>query len=112
MASRGAGSSKIRQRKPASKSDERKEQKNSENLNTSDMVADDEPLDKAVDVKKIEPGSYWLTRVVFVRALGFLYCNQPACMHTPPTHLCQSSIYCYQQPACIHLCQSPQLPLL
>ena len=90
----GAECSKIRLRKPASKSDERKEQKNSENdnLNTSDTVADDKPLDKPMDVKKIEPGSYWLTRVVFVRAIGFLYCKQPACMHTPPTHLYQSSI--------------------
>ena len=25
--------------------------------------------------KQMEPGSYWLTRIVFIRALGFIYCN-------------------------------------
>lgn len=25
--------------------------------------------------KQLEPGSYWLTRIVFIRALGFIYCN-------------------------------------
>lgn len=25
--------------------------------------------------KQLEPGSYWLTRIVFIRALGFIYCK-------------------------------------
>lgn len=25
--------------------------------------------------KQLEAGSYWLTRIVFIRALGFIYCK-------------------------------------
>lgn len=25
--------------------------------------------------KQLEPGSYWLTRIVFIRALGLIYCK-------------------------------------
>ena len=72
----GAASAEgVRQRKKASKRDERNEQTASEELATSD---DDVPRDKPDDVKKIDPGTYWLTRITFVRALGFLYCNHPA----------------------------------
>ena len=36
---------------------------------------DVEPSGVPVYVGRIEPGSYWLTRITFIRALAFLYCN-------------------------------------
>ena len=68
----------VRRRK-GQKAVEDKEQED-EYLGSSESAlssAEDEakPRDAAVDVKNIVSGTYWLTRITFIRALGFLYCN-------------------------------------
>lgn len=32
------------------------------------------PAENNSKEKQLEPGSYWLTRIVFIRSLGFIYC--------------------------------------
>lgn len=80
MASSGAGSgTAVRKRRPRDKKEDERSQErenDEETRDTSSCSTDgDEPRKTNVDEKKIEPGSYWLTRIVFVRALSFLYCN-------------------------------------
>ena len=75
------GKSRVRKRKDVSKS------KDVNDGIKSSVVDDDSPgsgtsakdkLEKSVDVlpcQEMEGGSYWLTRIVFTRAIGFIYCQ-------------------------------------
>ena len=36
------------------------------------------PESSVKDGKQLQPGTYWLTRIVFTRALGFIYCELSA----------------------------------
>ena len=75
------GKSRVRKRKDASKSKD-------VNDGIKSSVVDDvspgpgrsakDKVEKNVDVLPIlemEGGSYWLTRIVFTRAIGFIYCK-------------------------------------
>ena len=42
---------------------------------TADPTSATVKVSERVGVPSIKDGSYWLTRVVFVRALGFVYCK-------------------------------------
>lgn len=37
--------------------------------------AEKEKKSSKVDVDKVEAGTYWLTRIVFLRSLSFIYCK-------------------------------------
>ena len=75
------GKSRVRKRKDASKS------KDVNDGVKSSVVDDDSPdpgtsakgkVEKNVGVlpcQEMEGGSYWLTRIVFTRAIGFIYCK-------------------------------------
>ena len=75
------GKSRIRKRKDASKS------KDVNDGIKSSVVDDDSPgpgrsakdkVEKSVEAlpcQEMEGGSYWLTRIVFARAIGFIYCK-------------------------------------
>jgi len=36
------------------------------------------PESSVKDGKQLQPGTYWLTRIVFTRSLGFIYCELSA----------------------------------
>ena len=42
---------------------------------SGDAVATEAETPQSVQAPAIQGGSYWLTRVAFVRALGFVYCK-------------------------------------
>lgn len=42
---------------------------------SSDVVATKAETPQRAQAPTIQGGSYWLTRVAFVRALGFVYCK-------------------------------------
>ena len=46
--------------------------------NTPQPIIEGKPFHQkpeCLEKKEIETGSYWLTRIVFIRALGFVYCK-------------------------------------
>ena len=58
--------------------DSTKKARQSEKLSTEEEHVEDVPSDKTkiASSYRIDGGSYWLTRIVFVRALAFVYCKR------------------------------------
>ena len=80
----------VRQRKVRGKEREG-EGEEWERSGASDAVSGSTALkpSRAVE-KKIEAGTYWLTRIAFIRALGLIYCNSQRMQsgyHSPCVHV-------------------------
>ena len=71
-----SSSGEVRKRKGlgrGSSVDSAQEQSSESERSGDDTTSkDDEPK---IEKKKMESGSYWLTRITFIRALGFVYCK-------------------------------------
>lgn len=74
------GKSRVRKRKDASKSkdinDGIKSSGEDDGLRSGKSAMEPDKGDKSVPpCQEMEGGSYWLTRIVFTRAIGFVYCK-------------------------------------
>ena len=78
MADDSEGRSHVRKRAGATQS--RSDKKDGDTKSTSKdaienrgkVQSGDRPTSTPAD--RLQPGSYWLTRIVFTRAIGFIYC--------------------------------------
>ena len=79
-AEEGSGEVRKRKRRKRAKDDGDQERETSERPSDSSRpLISTEKKEKRREIPEkpteIQPGSYWLTRIVFIRALGFVYCN-------------------------------------
>ncbi len=80
MAESGGGSH-VRKRKDASKSKDKTDGIKASGDDSPERVSakstEDKPVQKSPPPSHqvMEAGSYWLTRIVFTRAIGFIYCK-------------------------------------
>ena len=68
----GSGEVRKRQRGEAS-ADQKQDRRDGSNDSVSPTSSPREDK-RGNEGNQIEPGSYWLTRITFIRALGFIYC--------------------------------------
>ena len=67
-----AESSGVRKRRRGEKGADEEEDSSQE---LSEAATSSRGDGKRGEEKRMEPGSYWLTRMIFIRALGFIYCK-------------------------------------
>lgn len=46
-----------------------------------EAVNDDKPKYEKNEIKALRPGTYWLTRIVLLRAIAFIYCKFDSWIH-------------------------------
>ena len=70
-----AGSSEVRKRRREETSADQQQDQLDESACSNSATSLPGEGGKGSGRERMRPGSYWLTRIVFIRALGFIYCN-------------------------------------
>jgi hypothetical protein len=69
-----AGSGEVRKRRREETSADQKQDYRNESVDAKSATSSSGEGRRGSEEEGMEPGSYWLTRITFIRALGFIYC--------------------------------------
>jgi hypothetical protein len=69
-----AGSGEVRKRRREETSADQKQDYRNESVDAKSASSSPGEGRRGSEGEWMEPGSYWLTRITFIRALGFIYC--------------------------------------